>query len=171
MSKPLAHYADLAGKAVLVTGGASGIGAELVAAFCAQGARVGFVDIDAQAAGLLCERLDAAGQTATFVACDLRDAAAVTAAVSEIAAALGGLDILVNNAARDDRQEIDAVTPDIWDESQAVNLRHLFFAAQAALPHLRAAGGGAIVNFSSIAYLLNMGDIPPMPRPRPALSG
>ncbi|SIR07760.1 NAD(P)-dependent dehydrogenase, short-chain alcohol dehydrogenase family [Rhizobium sp. RU20A] len=160
MPKSSPFYGDLAGKAVLVTGGASGIGASLVGAFCGQGARVGFLDIDAAAAEALIATLAKGGHTPAFLACDLRDAAAVTEAVTAMGERLGGLDILVNNAARDDRQDIDALTPESWDESQAVNLRHFFFAAQAALPFMRAAGGGAIVNFSSIAYLLNMGDIP-----------
>ncbi|WP_377292924.1 SDR family NAD(P)-dependent oxidoreductase [Rhizobium sp. SG2393] len=154
------QYGDLIGKAVLVTGGASGIGAALVEAFCRAGSRVGFLDIDSDAAGRLVDKLGGDGFAPASVACDLRDADGVATAVEALATQLGGLDILINNAARDDRQDFDAVTAADWDESQAVNLRHLFFAAQAAVPYMRKAGGGAIVNFSSIAYLLNMGDIP-----------
>lgn len=160
MPNLVAHYDDLKGKSVLITGGASGIGAALVEAFLDQGARVGLLDIDADAAAVLAERHAHRADAPVFVGCDLRDATAIASAVETIATRLGGIDVLVNNAARDDRQDIDAITADTWDESQAVNLRHLFFAAQAVLPHMRAAGGGAIVNFSSIAFLLNMGDIP-----------
>jgi NAD(P)-dependent dehydrogenase (short-subunit alcohol dehydrogenase family) len=125
------RYPDLAGQGVLVTGGGSGIGAALVRAFASEGARVAFLDI-----------------------------AALRAAVEEASGLLGGIRVLVNNAARDDRHDLETVQPDYWDENQAVNLRHHFFAAQAVVPHMREGGGGAIVNFSSIAYLLNMGELP-----------
>ena len=154
-------YPDLAGRGVLVTGGGSGIGAALVGGFAAAGARVAFLDIaEAESRDLVCELEGTVEHTPLYIRADLRDIAALRGAVEEAAGALGGLGVLVNNAARDDRHALETVEPDAWDENQAVNLRHHFFAAQAVVPHMRAAGGGAIVNFSSIAYLLNMGEFP-----------
>jgi NAD(P)-dependent dehydrogenase (short-subunit alcohol dehydrogenase family) len=156
-----ARYADLAGSGVLVTGGGSGIGAALVEGFARQGARVAFIDIAVEESRALVAALSGAVEHAPlFLEADLRDIAALRAAVAQAADALGGLKVLVNNAARDDRHDFEAMEPETWEESQAVNLRPYAFAAQAALPHLRRAGGGAIVNFSSIAYLLNMGELP-----------
>ncbi|MHA6721710.1 SDR family NAD(P)-dependent oxidoreductase [Sphingomonas sp. RS2018] len=151
-----AVYPSLRGKSVLVTGGASGIGEGIVKAFAAQGARVGFVDLAADAGAALATTLDGA----VFRACDLRDLGALDTAIAEIADALGGgIDVLVNNAANDDRHTIDAVTPDYWDERMATNLRHLFFAAQAVVPAMRQAGGGAIVNLGSISWHLGLPDL------------
>lgn len=155
------RYPDLAGQGVLVTGGGSGIGAALVAGFAAEGARVAFLDIaEAESRALVLELEGKVAHRPHYIHVDLRDIAALRAAVEDAAAALGGLRVLVNNAARDDRQELDTVEPEDWDENQAVNLRHHFFAAQAAAHHMKKAGGGAIVNFSSIAFLLNMGELP-----------
>jgi len=155
------RYPDLAGQGVIVTGGGSGIGAALVEGFAAEGARVAFLDIAETESRALAD--DLAGKVdhaPLYIKADLRDIDALRAAIAEAATALGGIRVLVNNAARDDRHDMDAVEPDDWDEGQAVNLRHHFFAAQAAARHMRAAGGGAVVNFSSIAFLLNMGEFP-----------
>ncbi|WLR93416.1 SDR family NAD(P)-dependent oxidoreductase [Shinella zoogloeoides] len=155
------RYPDLAGQGVLVTGGGSGIGAVLVEGFAAEGARVAFLDIAEAESRTLVSRLE--GKVAHlphYIRVDLRDIGALRAAVEEAATIVGGIRVLVNNAARDDRHEFETVEPDYWDENQAVNLRHLFFAAQAVAPHMRKGGGGAIVSFSSIAFLLNMGELP-----------
>lgn len=155
------RYPDLAGQGVLVTGGGSGIGAALVAGFAAEGVRVAFLDIaEAESRSLVSELEGKVEHLPHYIRTDLRDIAALRAAIEDAAAALGGLRVLVNNAARDDRQALEAVEPDEWDDNHAVNLRPHFFAAQAVVPHMRAAGGGAIVNFSSIAFLLNMGELP-----------
>ncbi|MBW6526598.1 SDR family oxidoreductase [Sphingomonas sp. RHCKR7] len=151
-----AIYPSLRGKKVLVTGGATGIGAGLVEGFARQGAEVAFVDVNAAAGEALAAGL---GGAPLFRACDLTDVAALPAMVDEIAAALGGLDVLVNNAANDDRHSFAEVTPAYWDERMAVNLRHLFFVAQAAVPHMKRAGGGAIVNFGSISWHLGLPDL------------
>ncbi|WP_421591827.1 SDR family NAD(P)-dependent oxidoreductase [Shinella sp. M27] len=155
------RYPDLVGQGVLITGGGSGIGAALVAGFAAQGARVAFLDIAEADSRALVASLDGkVVQRPHYIRVDLRDIAALRVAIVEAVDALGGLRVLVNNAARDDRHDLEAVEPDDWDENQSVNLRHHFFAAQAVAPHMQKAGGGAIVNFSSIAYLLNMGELP-----------
>ncbi|WP_313531899.1 SDR family oxidoreductase [Shinella sp.] len=155
------RYPDLVGQGVLITGGGSGIGAALVAGFAAQGARVAFLDIAEADSRALVASLDGkVVHRPHYIRVDLRDIAALRMAIAEAVDALGGLRVLVNNAARDDRHDLEAVEPDDWDENQSVNLRHHFFAAQAVAPHMQKAGGGAIVNFSSIAYLLNMGELP-----------
>ncbi len=151
-----AIYPSLAGKRVLITGGATGIGAGLVEAFAAQGAHVAFVDVAEEAGQALAEKL---GEKAHFRRCDLTDVAALPDTIGALVETLGGLDVLVNNAANDDRHTIAEVTPAYWDDRMAVNLRHLFFAAQAAVPHLKAAGGGAIVNFGSISWHLGLPEL------------
>lgn len=156
-----AQFHDLRDRCVLITGGGSGIGAALVEGFVRQGARVAFIDIDERSGVALAGRLvDDTGAAPHFIHADLRDIDALRRAVETAATSLGAIHVLVNNAARDDRQPLEAVTEESWDESQAVNLRHLFFMSQSVVPHMRHAGGGAIVNFSSIAFLLNMAEIP-----------
>lgn len=151
----LAVYPSLEGKRVLVTGGATGIGAALVEGFARQGSSVVFLDIDETAGTALADQLDGP----TFISCDLRDVGALITAVQRASAALGGVDVLLNNAARDDRHELSDITAEYWDERIATNLRHLFFAAQAVIPAMRAAGGGAIVNFGSISWHLGLADL------------
>ncbi|MCF3642270.1 SDR family oxidoreductase [Rhizobium sp. TRM95111] len=157
----MATFADLDGRSVFISGGGSGIGAALVEGFARAGARVAFVDIaEAASRNLVACLAGTVPHAPLFLKADIRDVDALQAAVRHAGEALGGIGVLVNNAARDDRHDIETVTVDYWDENQAVNLRHLFFAAQAALPFLTADGGGSIINFSSIAYLLNMGELP-----------
>ncbi|NTJ41478.1 SDR family oxidoreductase [Agrobacterium larrymoorei] len=148
-------------KGVLITGGGSGIGASLVEAFCLHGAHVAFIDIDEKASEHLVDRLTADGLRApTFVKADLRDQHQLQSAVEAAAQATGGIKVLVNNAAWDDRHDIGGVTSEYWDANHAVNLKQVFFVTQAALPYLRQETAASIVNFSSIAYMLNMGDLP-----------
>jgi NAD(P)-dependent dehydrogenase (short-subunit alcohol dehydrogenase family) len=130
-----------------VTGGASGIGADMVRAFAANRARVAFVDVQREAGEAL-----AAEQGVLFLPCDITDIPALQQAIAETADRLGPIGVLVNNAANDDRRPIDDVTVDYWDQSQAINLRPHFFAAQAVRPQMRQLGGGSIINFSSIAW-------------------
>lgn len=146
---------------VLITGGGSGIGASLVTAFCLQGAHVAFIDIDEKASETLVEKL--AGEVLrppAFIKADLRDQAQLSSAVEAAARATGGIRVLINNAAWDDRHNIETVTSEYWDANSAVNLKQVFFVTQAALPYLRQQQAASIVNFSSIAYMLNMGDLP-----------
>jgi NAD(P)-dependent dehydrogenase (short-subunit alcohol dehydrogenase family) len=150
-----AIYPSLRGKTVFVTGGGSGIGAGLVEAFHGQGARVAFVDIAEEASRALAARLGGV-ETPLYLRCDLTDIAALQAAVRAVGETLGPIGVLINNAGNDDRHAVAEVTPDYWDNQMAVNLRHQFFAAQAAHPQMKSLGGGAIVNFSSTAWL--MGD-------------
>lgn len=138
------RFAGLSGRTVIVTGGASGIGEAIVRGFVGQGARVAFLDIQAEAGTAL-----AAATGAMFLPCDLLDLDALRAAIAAAQAALGPVRVLVNNAANDQRQEFEDVTPESFEWMMGVNFRHVFFACQAALPAMRDAGGGAVVNMSS----------------------
>lgn len=159
-SKARAVYPSLAGKRVLVTGGGSGIGAALVEAFVGQGAQVAFVDMAKDAATALVDRLTPEARVAPlFLPLDLRDLDALKTTVEAIETRFGGIDILINNAANDDRHAIAEVTPAYWDERMATNLRHLFFAAQAVVPGMKRAGGGVILNFGSISWHLALPDL------------
>ena len=147
-------YSGLAGRVVLITGGASGIGAAFVRAFAAQKARVAFLDIDAEAgAALVREVAGACGAAPLFVPCDLLDIAALQSAIADVHATLGNAAVLVNNAANDQRQVLAEVTQADFDWAIGVNLRHVFFAAQAVVPQMQAGGGGSIINMSSIAWM------------------
>src|SRR5882757_9594851 len=148
-----ASYPSLKDRAVFISGGGSGIGASIVEHFAAQGAKVGFVDIDEAASKALGAKIAAAGHPEPlFAKCDVRDIPAYQAAIIGMAARLGPFTVLINNAARDDRHSLEEVTPAYWDERIAVNLRHQFFAIQAVAPGMKKAGGGSIVNFSSVSY-------------------
>ena len=148
-------YAGLAGRVVLITGGASGIGAAFVRAFATQKAQVAFLDIDADAGAALARDVGSqCGAAPLFVPCDLLDIAALRSAIAEVRAALGDAAVLVNNAANDQRHTIEEVTPEYWDRSMATNLRPQFFMVQAVLPGMKAAGRGSIINMSSISWMI-----------------
>lgn len=156
-----ARYPSLKGRRVLVTGGASGIGEAFVAAFGGQGARVAFCDIDDAAAESLVLRLEAEGsEPSRYWRCDLTDIDALRAFVTKAVEWLGGLDVLVNNAANDRRHAVGEVTPEMWDALIAVNLRHQFFVTQAALPALRQSGAASILQMSSIAWMIPSTGLP-----------
>ncbi|MDR3535285.1 MAG: SDR family NAD(P)-dependent oxidoreductase, partial [Acetobacteraceae bacterium] len=156
-----AIYPSLQGRVVFVTGGGSGIGAEEVGQFARQGAQVAFVDIADEASLALVEALRAEGCPAPWYRhCDIRDVAALQAAIAEAGRQLGPIAVLVNNAANDQRHAFEDVTVAYWDERMATNLRHQFFAIQAVAPMMRAAGGGSIVNFGSISWHINSGGMP-----------
>ncbi|WP_313808596.1 SDR family oxidoreductase [Sphingobium sp.] len=154
-----AVYPSLRDKRVFISGGGSGIGEGLVEAFAAQGAHVAFCDIAEAESLAVVDRSGDAAFRPIFHLCDLRDIEAVQAMIAKVEEQLGGIDILINNAANDDRHGVDEVTPAYWDERMAVNLRHLFFAAQAAVPAMKRAGGGVILNFGSISWHLALPDL------------
>jgi len=148
-----ATYPSLRDRTVLVTGGATGIGAELVTQFARQGARVAFVDLDEAAGRALADDLrTTTGRAPWFARCDVSDVDALTAALAAAADALDPIEVLVNNAANDERHDVEDVTVAYWDQRMAVNLRAQFFAAQAVAPGMAAAGGGSVINMGSIIW-------------------
>src|SRR5260221_11345455 len=167
-------YAGLPGRVVLITGGASGIGAAFVRAFAAQQARVAFLDIDADAGAgeaLVRELASECERAPLFVPCDLLDIAALRAAMVRVRATLADAAVLVNNAANDHRQELSEVTPAEFDWMIGVNLRHVFFAAQAVVPQMQARGGGSIINMSSIAWIRGAPALPAYAAAKAAIVG
>ncbi|WP_171132958.1 MULTISPECIES: SDR family NAD(P)-dependent oxidoreductase [unclassified Ruegeria] len=162
-----ANYPSLKNKTVIVSGGAQGIGSEIVKAFAAQGARVGFLDIDEAGSIALTKRTEGV----TYEICDLRDIAAMQAALGRLTDRLGSAHVLVNNAARDDRHDWKDVTPEYWDERQATNIRHMFFAIQTIAPGMIANGGGSIVNMGSNSWWEAGGGFPAYTTAKAAVHG
>jgi len=163
----IASYPSLKGKIVFVTGGASGIGASIVAAFAAQGAQVGFVDRDEANSAAV----KAAHDGVDYEICDLRDIEALRGAFAALADRLGTATVLVNNAARDDRHNWQDVTAEYWDERQATNIRHMFFAIQAVAPGMIEAGGGSIINIGSNSWWEAQGGFPAYTTAKSAVHG
>jgi D-xylose 1-dehydrogenase len=166
-----ATYPSLKSAVVFITGGASGIGEEIVKAFAAQGSRTGFVDLDAERGRALADELGRQGAEVRFEACDLRDIDQLKHAFAALEAALGPASVLVNNAARDDRHGWEEVTPDYYDERIAANLRHMFFAVQAVAPGMIAAGKGSIINFGSNSWWQATGGMPVYTTAKAAVHG
>jgi len=167
MTDRFAKYPSLAGRTVLVTGGASGIGADMARAFAANQAKVAVLDIDTVAGEAL------ASETAgtLFLRCDMLDIPALQAAIATAACQLGPISALINNAANDDRRKVEEVDPAYWDWSQAVNLKHQFFAAQAVHSQMKELGGGSIVNLSSIAWRFGADEMTPYVTAKSAVIG
>ncbi len=168
MTEQFATFPSLRDKTVIVTGGASGIGAEIVKAFAAQGSRVGFLDLDSEASAKLVDGLS--GDVA-YEVCDLRDIDAMRSAIAALKSQLGPAQVLVNNAARDDRHDWTETSPDYWDERMHTNLRHMFFAIQAVAPDMIAAGAGAIVNLGSNSWWEAVGGFPAYATAKGAVHG
>lgn len=156
-----ATYPSLKGRSVFISGGGSGIGESLVRHFCAQGCRVAFVDIADEASQQLVLSVGAAGHTPPlYIPCDLRDIEQLRASIEQARLAHGNISVLCNNAGNDDRHQTEDVTPAYWDDRMAVNLRHHFFAAQAVRPQMKQLGGGSIINFGSITWMVGDADCP-----------
>ncbi len=154
-STKFASYPTLRDRVVVVTGGASGIGEHIVEHFAQQGSHVAFLDIQDEAGTQLAQRIAAnGGVEPRFLPCDLTEIDAVRGCVQKIIAEFTTIDVLVNNAGRDDRHSTQAVTPEYWDNMMAVNLKHQFFVTQAVLPAMKKAGRGAIINLSSISWMI-----------------
>lgn len=158
MSK-LATFHDLDGASVFITGGGSGIGASLTDGFLAQGAQVAFIG-RSDASGFADEMAAKHGRKPLFIQGDITHIATLRAAIDTAATAHGPITALVNNAANDERHSTEEVTEDYWDQMIAINLKAYFFACQAVIPYMKTAGYGSIVNFSSISYMMGMGDYP-----------
>lgn len=160
-SAEFARYPSLRGRAVLITGGATGIGESLVCHFARQGARVAFLDIQDETGEALVQALEAEGcPKPIYRHCDLTDVGELQRVVEDVIGALGSVDVLVNNAANDQRHSVEEVTAEYFDASMAVNLRSQFFMIQAVLPAMRKAGRGVIVNMSSICWMIPSTGVP-----------
>ena len=148
------RYASLQDRLVFISGGSSGIGAELVRAFAAQGSRVAFCGTRAEGGRELIDEVTAAGlPVPVYTACDVRDTTAYQALLAATIARHGPVHVLINNAGRDDRHRMEEVTPELWDDRLSLNLKHYFFAIQAVAPAMAAAGGGAIINMGSVSWM------------------
>ncbi|MBM1311077.1 SDR family oxidoreductase [Sulfitobacter mediterraneus] len=156
---PTATFHDLKDASVFITGGGAGIGAAITEGFIEQGAKVAFVQ-RSDASGFCDDMQNKYGVRPLFIPCDITDVSALQAAISTAAEAHGAVTVLVNNAANDKRHDTEDVTEEFWDWSQAINLKAYFFACQAVIAGMRAAGGGAIVNFSSISYMMGNAGYP-----------
>ena len=154
-----ATFHDLQGQSVFITGGGSGIGAALTEGFLQQGARVAFVQ-RSDASGFCAEMAAKHGQAPLFLPCDISDIPALQTAMAAAVAAHGPITVLVNNAADDTRHTLAGTSVDGWDRNHATNLRPHFFTAQAVAPGMIAAGGGAIINYSSITYMMGYDGLP-----------
>lgn len=154
-----AVYPSLEGRVVIVTGGASGIGAGLTEGFARQGAKVAFLDIAEEAGRALAAQLADLGTPPAFYRCDLTDLDNLRATIDTVRSEIGPVDVLVNNAANDDRHSIESVTPAYWDDRMAVNLRHQYFATQAVIGDMRARGAGSVINLGSISWHLAIPDL------------
>jgi NAD(P)-dependent dehydrogenase (short-subunit alcohol dehydrogenase family) len=167
-----ARHPSLRDQTIFITGGGSGIGAAIVAAFHDQGSKVAFVDIEEAASRDLCASLaQRPGHPPLFIPCDIRDIAALQKAIESTAAALGDISVLVNNAASDTRHDWHDVTPDYWDDRLAINLRPAFFAIQAVAPAMQRNGGGSIINFGSISWKKSTGGMPAYTTAKAAIHG
>jgi NAD(P)-dependent dehydrogenase (short-subunit alcohol dehydrogenase family) len=170
-SAVFAAYPSLRDRPVVISGGASGIGEQIVREFAAQGSKVGFVDIAGDAGRKLEAELKGQGQNATFVECDITDIGKYQAAIAGFEKRNGPALALINNAAHDLRHKLADVTPEFWDERIAVNLKHSFFAAQSVAPGMIAAGKGSIVNFGSISWMIMVPELSAYTASKAAMHG
>ena len=148
------RYLSLQDRVAFISGGSSGIGAELVRAFAAQGAKVAFCGTKPEGGKALIDEVVAAGHAAPWYgACDVRDVVAYQALLGRVATDVGPVRVLINNAGRDDRHKMEDVTPEFWDDRLALNLKHYFFAIQAVAPGMEKAGGGSVINMGSVSWM------------------
>lgn len=166
----LASYPSLLDRTVVVTGGATGIGATLVKQFAAQGSKVGFLDIDKASGDALAKSLGDARHAPVFAHADVTDIAALEAAMDTIRQRCGPVRVLLNNAANDRRHRMEDTTSELWDAAIAVNLKHQFFAARNAAADMKASGG-SIVNFGSISWMLKQDGMPVYTTSKAAVQG
>jgi galactose dehydrogenase len=165
-----AQFPDLKGRSVWISGGGSGIGEYLTEGFISQGCKVAFVQrSDATA---VCDRLEQTyGNRPLFIKCDVTDVAALKESIAQSAAAHGDIEVLVNNAAWDNRHTLDELSVEAWDHMMNVNLRHHYFAVQAVAPGMRARRWGSIINYSSISYMMGNAGYPSYTAAKSAING
>lgn len=166
-----ATYPSLVDRTVVITGGASGIGESFVTHFAAQGAKVGFFDLNHAAGEALAERLAGSRHQPLFVACDLTDTEALRRAIEQVRTAFGPIGVLVNNAANDVRHAFEDTTPEAFNQSLATNLRHQYFATQAILPDMRTLGGGSVICMGSTGWMIRNAGYPMYATAKAAIQG
>ncbi len=166
-----ATYPDLKGKSVFISGGATGIGEALVQSYARQSARVSFVDIDKPAGTALTKQLTDEGFSVIFHPCDLTDIISYQGIIDATGHDQGPITVLINNAANDWRHSLEELTPEDFDRSVAVNLKHSMFASQSVAPMMKAAGGGSIINFGSISWMMALDGFPVYAACKAALHG
>ena len=156
MPSKYARYPSLVDRTVFITGGADGIGSALVEQFARQGSRVAFVDKNVDYAQATIQRCVDAGafHPPLFYEVDLLDIAALQTACAAATNDLGGVTVLVNNAANDDRHDWQDMTPEYFDNRIHTNLRHYFFAIQALAPQMIAKEHGSVINIGSSSYMM-----------------
>lgn len=167
----IASYPSLNDKVVIVTGGASGIGATIVENFLQQGSKVAFLDIDKELGKKLIEKYDNYKHKPIFKYCDLTNIDNLKQSIEEIKKESGLVSILVNNAANDERHSIDSVTEDLWDDRMNINLKHYFFAIQSVYKDMKELGDGKIVNIGSFSWMLGIGNMPGYTTAKSAIMG
>lgn len=167
----LANYPDLEGRVVLISGGATGIGAALTTGFARQGAKTCFIDIDRTAGASLASDLTAEGHTVDFADCDITETLRYQDQIKVFAQRHGPITVLANNAANDQRHSLDALTPSMFDNLVAVNLKHQLFAAQTVAPMMAQSGGGSIINFGSVGWMMGAGGYPVYAASKAAIHG
>ncbi|RDS79480.1 SDR family NAD(P)-dependent oxidoreductase [Dyella monticola] len=166
-----ATYPSLVDRAVLITGGATGIGASFVAHFAQQGARVAFLDIDQAGAAALCDALPEVRHAPLFLRCDVTDLSALRGAIATASQSIGTIGVLINNAANDRRHRLQDTTPEEFEQSIAVNLRHQYFATQAVVPGMRERGGGSILCLGSTGWMIKNAGYPMYAMAKSAVRG
>ena len=167
----IASYPSLKNKVVLVTGGATGIGASIVENFLQQGSKVAFLDKELELGNNLVQKLNSYSHKAIFKECDLIDIPDMKNKIEEIKKEIGAISILVNNAANDDRHNIDDVTPEFWDNRMNINLRHYFFTIQSIYKDMKKLGEGSIINIGSYSWMLAQGGMPGYTTAKSAIMG
>jgi len=167
----IANYPSLKDKVVLITGGASGIGESIVENFLQQGSKVVFIDKEKELGIKLESNLNKYSFKPIFKLCDLMNIDDLESTIKEIELEIGPISILVNNAANDDRHELDSVTPEYWDNRMNINLRHYFFATKFAYKQMKAIGKGSVVNIGSFSWMLGQGGMPGYTTAKSAIMG
>ena len=170
--KEIAIYPSLQNKVVVITGGASGIGENIVEHFIMQKSRVAFLDIEEKLGNDLVNKLENKyNLKATFIKCNLKNINEIRKSVQLIREQIGPIYTLVNNAANDERHDLDSVTPEYWDDRMSINLKHYFFTTQAVYKDMKKIGSGTIINIGSFSWMLAQGGMPGYTTAKSAIMG